>query len=40
VPVEWENGRAYVTMGVFWVATLIKVGLRSNKKRPPGAAGG
>ena len=40
VPVTWENGRAYVTMGVFWVTTLTKVGLRSNRKRPPGAAGG
>jgi hypothetical protein len=39
VPVKW-GGRAYVTMGVFWVTTLTKVGLRSNRKRPPGAAGG
>jgi hypothetical protein len=23
VPVTWENGRAYITMGVFWVTTLI-----------------
>jgi len=23
VPIRWENGRAYITMGVFWVATLI-----------------
>jgi len=23
VPVKWENGRAYVTMGVFWVTSFI-----------------
>lgn len=23
VPVTWEAGRAYTTMGVFWVTTLI-----------------
>ena len=23
VQVKWENGRAYITMGVFWVTTLI-----------------
>jgi len=23
VPVKWEGDRAYITMGVFWVTTLI-----------------
>lgn len=23
VPVKWERSRAYITMGVFWVPSLI-----------------